>query len=298
MNRLVQALHVHGIQHHDRIAIDPVTEFPVDYFLTSQMVKTLAMDLREVFHPLRPVAVRLEHGLGQSLLQLALLEAGIARLPLSDCFTASQAGAAMAWSGAQAVYMHTTARILLRAPFPVSPLPLGVATVTFASGSEGDFRQRLFTAEALIAIAERLLQAAQPGHFDRHLALLPACRLLESIAGLLPTIMAGGAYVVAPPHHVGLGDYQRPDFAQMVDAIHNLRITSLAVDATLLTGLVSELEQRHLRLPALARVVVGPRIPRTLIQRGQALGLPLQSIGGPLPLRSAGVDEAARANSA
>ncbi|PJG45719.1 hypothetical protein CAF53_23790 [Sphingobium sp. LB126] len=296
MNRLIQALHVHGNQHYDRMAIDPVTEFPIDYFLTSQMVKTLATDLREDFHPFWPVAVQLEHGLAQCLLQLAMFEAGIARLPLPDCFTANQVASAIAWSGAQAVYLRTTARIPLRAPVPVASLPCGIAAVMFASGHDGHFGQSRFTAGTLIAVAESLIQTAKPSHFDRHLALLPAWRLLESVAGLFPTILAGGTYVAAPSHHLGLADRERPDYAQMVDAIHNLRITSMAVDAKLLSGLVSELESRPHPLPLLTRVVVGAEIPQSLVDRGRVLGLPLQPIAEPLYIQSTGIRQAARAS--
>lgn len=298
MNLLVQALHFHAVQGCHRIAIDPVTEFPVDYFLTSQMVETLAADLCDLFDPSRPVAVQLEHGLGYALLQLAMLEAGIARLQLPGCFSASEAASAMALSGAQAAYLHTTARILLRTPVPVAPLPPGTAVLMFASGPDGHFRQRRFAARTLIGVAATLLQAARPRALDRHLALLPACRLLESTAGFFPTILAGGTYVVAPVHHIGLADRERPDFTQMLEAIQDLRITSTAVDAKLLSGLVAELEIRRHQLPLLARVVVSAGTSRTLINRARALGLPVQSIGEQLPLRSSEVDGAPQASSA
>jgi hypothetical protein len=296
VNRLIKTLHAYGARNCHRIAIDPVTEFPVDYYLTSQMVKVLAADLRSQFDPRHPVAVELDHGLGLSLLDLALLEAGIAKLHLPPSMAAGQIASALAWGGAQAVYLNSTARLKLRAAVPIAPLSRGIAAIEFSSEPQGRIQQNRFAVSALIAVAETLLLTTKRSHFDRHLALLPGSPLLETVAGFFPTIFAAGTYVVPPLHRIGLENPARPDFAQLVNAITDLRITSIVADATLLSGLVSQLERQPDPMPLLARIVVSSGMPRTLLKRGQALGLPIQSIAEPVPLRSLEVGQVAGAD--
>jgi hypothetical protein len=260
------------------------------------MVKVLAADLRSQFDPRHPVAVELDHGLGLSLLDLALLEAGIAKLHLPPSMAAGQIASALAWGGAQAVYLNSTARLKLRAAVPIAPLSRGIAAIEFSSEPQGRIQQNRFAVSALIAVAETLLLTTKRSHFDRHLALLPGSPLLETVAGFFPTIFAAGTYVVPPLHRIGLENPARPDFAQLVNAITDLRITSIVADATLLSGLVSQLERQPDPMPLLARIVVSSGMPRTLLKRGQALGLPIQSIAEPVPLRSLEVGQVAGAD--
>ncbi len=279
MNRLIRSLNVQGIENGNRIAIDPVTDFPIDYYLLAGMVEALACDLGQLFEPLRPVAVRLEDRFAHVLLDLALLRSNIPQLALPGFFTAGEAAAAMAWSGAQAAYLNTTIRTMLpRSVIPVAPPPRGTARLGFAREVSGGLKQTCCSAETLIENASALVRPARAGAFDRHLALLPAWRLLEIVAGFYATLLAGGTYVLAPASRLGLADQRRPDFTRLVAGIAEFRISSLVVDARLLSGLVTALERTPHPLPLLARLVVEGTVSRALLERALVLGLPVQRV--------------------
>ncbi|MBV1692614.1 hypothetical protein KRR38_34550 [Novosphingobium sp. G106] len=279
MHCLIETLHRHGIQSAHRMAIDPIVDFPIDYRLLSELVKVLASDLAGLYNPARPVAVQLDHGLALALLDLSLIAAGIPQLTISSACSASDAATAMAWSGAQAVYLNATDMVRLRHAIPMTPMPAGTGRVTFRSIRSRKDKQVCVPLRYLFEIAASLVDLSEPGHFDRHLALQPTWMLSEAIAGFYATILAGGTYVMPPAKRIGLANPNRPDFERMVDSIAEMRITSLVLEPTLLAGLTGVLEARGRRLPMLARVIVsGGPAPRALIERSRTLGLPVRVV--------------------
>ena len=87
--------------------------------------------------------------------------------------------------------------------------------------------------------------------------LLPPGILLENVAGLYSTMLAGGCYVALPQAAVGMADPFRPDFAAMLRMIDAQAITSLILVPEYLGGLVVAMRHAGVRLPRLTLVAVG-----------------------------------------
>jgi len=285
MNGVIAALRANRKQIGSSFAVESIVEFPLDYYLLSEIVSELAFDLVSQHTRARPVAVKLDLGLTQTLLDLALLEAEIPHLCLSTCLSASQTTRALDAHGAQALYEGTPCRTVNYIINSDIGLSSDTTRINFNSASTGNPKGQCFAARYIMAMAERVARSVERGRGQRHLALLPPDNLAETISGLYSTILTGGTYVVPPRAMVGLAHPSRPDFALMVKMISEWRITSLILSPELLFGLVRALEASCERLPLLTIVeVIGTDVPPTLITSAQALGMPLdeRTIGAQL----------------
>ncbi len=282
--------HLHAVDHHAArrpmaLAIDGSIQ--ADWRTLARTVPALAADLGEQFEPGRPVATRLDHGAAETLLDLALIEAGLPTIPLPPFFTPAQVAAALDQAGAAASitgavgaglaerprFSLTTERRLRR----TVELPTGTARITFTSGSTGAPRGLCLSLHHLLAVAGGVVSRLGVHHAGRHLPLLPPGILLENVAGFLATIIAGGTYVALPQREVGLADPFRPDFAAMLRAIDARAITSLILVPEYLAGLVAAMRATGARLPRLTIVAVGgARVSPALLDAAADLGLPVR----------------------
>jgi len=277
MNGLFQALYRHAAVQPRHHALDPVVAPPLTYTALMREVGASKHRLGVELEPASPVALRIDHGASEVILELALLETGHPVLSLPSFFTTTQASQAMAASGIQAVFGDRQDIGFTRKKHTIADLPEGTARITFTSGSTGNPKGVCLSADHMIGVAASIVEAVGAEHAGRHLALLPPGILLETAAGLFPTLLAGGTYVCPPQAVVGLANPFRPDFGRMLDVIAQQRITSLILVPELLAGIVAAMESNGLRLPLLTLVAVGgARVPATLIQRARALGLPVR----------------------
>jgi acyl-CoA synthetase (AMP-forming)/AMP-acid ligase II/pyrroloquinoline quinone (PQQ) biosynthesis protein C len=225
----------------------------------------------------RPIATAFEHGLCSAIADLAMMEAGVATIPLPGFYTAEQRAHALAASGAQAVISGTNAFVIEDCSGDVVSLHPETAKISFTSGSTGTPKGICLSANHMLAVAWAVVNAVGKSHAGRHLALLPPAILLENIAGFYATILAGGTYVALPLGEVGLSNPFRPDFVAMARAIELHRITSLILVPEYLSGLVAVMEATGKRFPALTLVAVGgARVSPELLARAGALGLPVR----------------------
>ncbi len=225
----------------------------------------------------RPVATAFDTGLNTVIADLALLEAGIMGIPLPSFFTAEQRGHALTTTGAQAIISGTNTFSVELCSGEAAALDPETAKISFTSGSTGTPKGICLSADHMIAVARAVVNSVGESHAGRHLALLPPAILLENIAGLYATILAGGCYVALPPSEVGLANPFRPDFAALANSIEAHRITSLILVPEYLGGLVTIMEAMGLRFPLLTLVAVGgARVSSALLDRASALGLPVR----------------------
>ena len=277
MTKLFDRLRAHAATKPDQIAIDPVAAPPASYASFVERVAELTSQLRTGWPRDLPVALQDDHGLETALRELAFLEAGIPVLSLPLFFTPFQSDHAISACGAQALSGPVPSDCSWSpksASFPVLP---GTARITFTSGSTGTPKGVCLSAQHLLEVAESVVSAVGAEHAGRHLALLPPGILLETVAGFLATLLAGGTYVCPPQELVGLADPFRPDFAAMLRGIAEWRITSLILVPEYLGGLVQAMELSGIRLPLLTLVAVGgAHTPPALVARARALGLPVR----------------------
>jgi long-subunit acyl-CoA synthetase (AMP-forming)/pyrroloquinoline quinone (PQQ) biosynthesis protein C len=265
----------------ERIAIDQVDAPPIAYAALPGRVAEMARCLRPLHAEGTVVSLKVDHGADVAVLELALLEAAVPVLSIPSFFTESQARHALAQAGAQGVYEGPLHRSPVEDASPPVDLPRGTARISFTSGSTGQATGICLSADHMLGVAERIASRLGSQHAGRHCALLPPGILLETVAGFFATLFAGGTYVCPSQKLAGLGDPFRPDFALMARNLAAWRITSLILVPEYLAGLVKVLEASGERLPHLTLVAVGgARVPVPLLDRAEAVGLPvLQGYG-------------------
>ena len=285
MTRLLDAIRDHAEHRPGAIAIDGAV--PVDWATLAHILPLLAEDMTARFGDGRPVALQVDQGVGECLLDLALLEADIATIPLPAFFTPTQTDHALDAAGADIVLSGPVTLSLDAYPAldvredrrhrPARPLPDGTARITFTSGSTGDPKGVCLSRAHLFGVACAVVETLGVHHAGRHLPVLPPGILLENVAGFHATMLAGGTYVALPQSAVGMADPFRPDVVAMLRAIDGHAITSLILVPEYLAGLVAAMRATGIRLPHLTLVAVGgARIDPLLLDAAADLGLPVR----------------------
>lgn len=258
----------------DRLAVEDGQGASISYAGFAEIVTAEMQTIAEEAPAGRPLALDLDHGLRAVACELAALELGMPVLSLPAFFTSEQRDHALRSAGAGAVITAAGTTALDNDPVT---LPQSTARITFTSGSTGTPKGICLSADHMLTVARSVVDAVGSEHAGRHLAVLPPGILLETVAGLLPTFLAGGTYVCPPQAAIGLDNPFRPDFARLLRTVDELAITSLILVPEYLAGLVTAMEAAGRRLPRLTLVAVGgARTPPTLLARARALGLPVR----------------------
>jgi len=302
VSELMQALRQHAAASPQAIALDPLDGTPLTAAQLVHRIEECAARIPADWSPERPVAVQLGHGTDEVVWELALQLAGIPLLSLPGFFTADQARHAMVSSGAQAIIRDRgTATFACSA----AQLPRGTARITFSSGSTGTPKGICLSRSHLEQTARAVVDSVGTSHAGRHLALLPAGILLETVAGLFATLLAGGTYLAPAAPMVGMANPFRPDFGMMLNAIMASRATSLILVPEYLAGLVAEIERSGVRPAALTLVAVGgARVGAELVEHARRAGLPvrqgygLTECGSVVTLQQSAADPAGSAGTA
>jgi long-subunit acyl-CoA synthetase (AMP-forming) len=177
----------------------------------------------------------------------------------------------------RALSPRTNLALLTRPAVPpgAGAVPSGTAKLTFTSGSTADPKGVCLTAVTMETVACAVAAIAKPLGITRHLALLPLPTLLENIAGLYASLLAGATCHLpsAPARAIADGTLLPPALLAALDA-H--RPESLILVPELLRLLVGAAEGSW-RPPGAAKfyAVGGARVSCTLLERAAAAGLPV-----------------------
>jgi long-chain acyl-CoA synthetase len=288
VSRVLDAIAGHASARPDTIALSDLTQ-TITYARLHNQVERVAAALAPLAALIRrgaPVALLLENSPAWVILDLALVRLGWPSLPLPGFFTAAQREHALADSGAGALISlepggaridiaGTTIWVRPIVSAPVD-LPLGTAKITYTSGSTGRPKGVCLSQDQMEAVAASLVEMIGKDFAGRHLPILPLSILLENIAGLYPTLLAGGRYHVLPPAELGLADAFRPDLPQLATAIAQQQATSLILVPELLRALLMVMGFTGATFPLLNLVAVGgAKVAPQLLARAEALGLPV-----------------------
>lgn len=233
--------------------------------------------------PGAPVAVALDNGPAWVMTDLALMTLGRVALPLPPFFTPQQSQHAMADAGAgllvrpssQGKVLAKTTVAAERLDLPTRALHPGTAKVTYTSGSTGTPKGVCLSLTQLEAVAGSLVEVIGAEYAGRHLAVLPLGVLLENVAGLYPTLLAGGCYEARSLGDLGFAEGVTPDIGRLARVAEACGATSMILVPELLRGLMAWLAATGARLPELKLVAVGgAKVAPQLIAAARAQGLP------------------------
>lgn len=220
-----------------------------------------------------PVGLALDNGIDWVLADLALLGMGRPCIPIPPFFTDQQRIAALKDAGAVAMlgpngivsFAHAAAK-----------LPASTAKISYTSGSTGTPKGICLSDALMLATARAVIGRVGEERAGVHLPLLPLAVLLENVAGLYATLLAGGRYHCRSLAALGLARLFDPSAGQMAAAIREAGASSLILVPELLARLVTEIEMTGSGLPSLELVAVGgAHVSSTLIERADRVGLPL-----------------------
>lgn len=289
MSRVLAAIAQRARLNDGAIALSDQTT-ALTYGALETAIASAARDLflwAPLVRPGSPIAVRLPNGPAWVILDLALTRLGWASLPLPGFFTDAQRQHAMADAGASLLVELSDAAnsdfaiagVSLRVTpltLPARKLPAGTTKITYTSGSTGQPKGVCLSRQHMESVAVSLVEAIGADYAGLHLPLLPLSILLENVAGLYTTLLAGGRYHILPPDQLGLADPFQPDLPKLAGAIAEQRANSLILVPELLRALMMVMTFTGVRLPDLKLVAVGgAKVAPSLLVRADELGLPV-----------------------
>ncbi|MGC6328644.1 AMP-binding protein [Rhizorhabdus sp. FW153] len=223
--------------------------------------------------PAGPVAIELGNGIDWVLADLALLSLGRACVPVPPFFTPAQRQDALRDAG---VVASVTPKGIVQFDYQPALLPEGTAKISYTSGSTGKPKGICLSANGMLATALSVIDRAGSDKAGLHLPMLPLAVLLENVAGLYATLIAGGTYMVQSLEEIGFARMFDPDAAAMLAAIERTGATSLILVPELLGRLLAACEKVN-RVPSTLRLVAvgGAHISPDLLSRADRIGLPL-----------------------
>lgn len=236
----------------------------------------------------RRIALALDNGIDWVLWDLATLQAGLVCVPVPGFFSTNQQVHVLDSASIDCLigpentlysalgFSASAAGVLQRPRAVVSELPVGTCKITYTSGTTGQPKGVCLDVATQLAVAHSLVQASASCQVERHLCVLPLATLLENIAGIYAPLLAGAQIELMPMAQVGLLGASQFDLPRFLTALGQAQPNSLILLPQLLLALVSAAE-RGLPVPDSLRFIAvgGGRVSSQLLQRADALGLPI-----------------------
>jgi long-chain acyl-CoA synthetase len=254
-------------------------------------VEALTAKLAVLYAGPGAVALCLDNSPAWVVMDLALTRLGRPTVPIPPFFTEAQRRYSLVKTGAKTLItdrpvsgfactgkLAVLGRELLLhdEKRPLIALPPQTAKITFTSGSTGQPKGVCLSQAGLERVATSLVDVIGIDYAGTHCAVLPLAVLLENVAGLYPTLLAGGRYHVPALADLGMGNPFAPDFATLVGALADCGATSTIMVPEILRGAMAALSMSGRSLPAMKLVAVGgAKVSPGLLAEADALRLPV-----------------------
>ncbi|MFZ2467320.1 MAG: AMP-binding protein [Parvibaculum sedimenti] len=290
MSLILETVQEHARQRPDEVALmDGAVS--LSYGSLSAEIVTLAKVLEVKCRRPGAIAYCLDNSAAWVVLDLAFVELRRPVVPLPPFFTSAQRRHVLEQAGVSYLIvdrpladenpsgsMTVCGRDIHWYEYDAWPvdLPPGTAKITYTSGTTGQPKGVCLSQEGLEQVAISLVDIIGTEYAGIHCAVLPLAILLENIAGLYPTLLAGGCYHAPSLMKLGFANTFSPDFGTLVRALKSCDATSIIVVPEILRGLLAALVATSTSLPAMKLIAVGgAKVPRALLETAEAMGLPV-----------------------
>jgi long-chain acyl-CoA synthetase len=163
---------------------------------------------------------------------------------------------------------------------PTKKLPPVTAKITYTSGTTGAPKGVCLSTKAMLNVAQSVALQANinqtNGHKGyRHVCILPLSTLLENVAGVYASLLAGATVHILPSEQTGLSGSSL-NIEKLHSALALTQANTVILIPELLNALVLALESGATKLRDLRFLAVGgAHVSTQLLQRAAALHLPV-----------------------
>lgn len=216
------------------------------------------------------LGLTLDNGPDWVLWDLAAVQAEIPCVPLPPFFTPDQISYTVQVAGISHI-VYSEGVVATDATFTENTLE-GTAKITFTSGTTGTPKGVCLSQNGLEQVAQSLVEVLGSRLADKHLSVLPLAVLLENVAGVYATLLAGGTVYVPSLKTIGFSKLFQPEFSALSGYMMEHDITSAILVPELLRGLMAS----NPHLPSLNFLAVGgAKVSPALISAARKSGLPV-----------------------
>lgn len=238
------------------------------------------------------IALSLDNCIDWIIWDLAAIEANVPCVPIPSFFTHEQISYIIKKTSAS--HLITSTGLNHTGIYQSTEiLPLRTAKITFTSGTTGKAKGVCLDLNGMETVALSINKILPLRYAKNHLCILPLSILLENVAGVYSTLLAGGTVYAPSLKTIGFEHIFQPNFSRLIQYMREMNISSSIVVPEILRGLI----QTAPFLPDLEFIAVGgSKISPSLLTSARSIGLPvyegygLSECGSVVSLNSPGSD--------
>lgn len=271
-------------------------EFALNYDELNNKIAQLSTQLFS-FTANKPIATNIDNHPAWVVIDLAALACEAPLVPLPSFFSDAQLLHAMQNAGVAAIItdnpnrfrqilgdliigqftFNVANKILTQFMLAFAPvdLPDGTVKITYTSGTTGNPKGVCLGLDAITNVAKSIKDSVALKRKSQHACILPLSTLLENVAGVYASLLAGGTVHILPSAQVGFSG-SAFDSQKLYETLAKTKAHTAILIPELLKALVLKLESGAQALSDLQFVAVGgAHVSIPLLNRAKNLGLPI-----------------------
>lgn len=283
---LIDIVQTRAVQHPKSVALTSA-DHSISYKDLNLAIHNLAHQLQNLSGTC--VGIDMQNSPLWILTDLACIAANITTVPLPPFFTQKQREHALQTSGAQHLLTDFVTKSenvvgikgigniqICDLPYAPVDLPENCAKITYTSGTTGQAKGVCLSQQGMEQVAQSLVKVVGCAPAKKTVAILPVGVLLENIAGVYATLLAGGTYDIRSQAEIGLAVGSPPDFLKLGQYLLEEKATGSIMVPELLRGLMQVMSSGAFTLADMQFIAVGgSKISPKLLSLAAHLKLPV-----------------------